>query len=606
MMSDHCEENTAKPSDCENMLIPVQPNGVAVADTLPSDLSERECVLDGYSVFYISDMHLESKIVRRFQSEKYVTDNQVHEFIIEIVRELFSDELVKSITSYLPMAVIFCGDITGVFEIAKVFYGEFISKWSEIRKFDGRYHHVYAVLGNHEFWEFKTIQACFNSYKRLFDNLGICVLNNTMVPFGQITTSEDRDSYIRREAKAYPQKTQRQLERMYDNISRRRHTLWIVGGVGFAGYNETFNATQGIYRNALTHEEERGETEKWNKIYEQARLQAKSSNDMLLTVTHNPLSDWKKDGLPHHNCVYFSGHNHRQELFQDKENNSYIFADNQIGYHHDLPIKFKRAFIYKKTNPFASLMDGYHEISNHDYFRFCDYIGDAIRGTGNIDRLIQNHMAKFYMVKQVGFYGFFLISSTRAYLCAGGNTILMPKYYTIQEINEKFLPMVNNFKKILMPYRKAQEKISKSIKKFGGSGRIHGCIIDIDYFNHVLLNPQNGKTEFYYSPQYGCVELFDDLIDLLNSHNPTLAQNYFKQLSLGPDTLLQYKKDAEVKHEKGGEIIQVDIKHSVYSGSRQVNQIQRLFDKKVLRAWQESLLREETSSDGIGIVRRIE
>ena len=233
MMSDHCEENTAKPSDCENMLIPVQPNGVAVADTLPSDLSERECVLDGYSVFYISDMHLESKIVRRFQSEKYVTDNQVHEFIIEIVRELFSDELVKSITSYLPMAVIFCGDITGVFEIAKVFYGEFISKWSEIRKFDGRYHHVYAVLGNHEFWEFKTIQACFNSYKRLFDNLGICVLNNTMVPFGQITTSEDRDSYIRREAKAYPQKTQRQLERMYENISRRSHTLWIVGGVGF-------------------------------------------------------------------------------------------------------------------------------------------------------------------------------------------------------------------------------------------------------------------------------------------------------------------------------------------------------------------------------------
>ena len=31
-------------------------------------------------------------------------------------------------------------------------------------------------------------------------------------------------------------------------------------------------------------------------------------------------------------------------------------------------------------------------------------------------------------------------------------------------------------------------------QKYRISGKVHGCIVDIDYFNHIYLNPQDGKN----------------------------------------------------------------------------------------------------------------
>ena len=45
------------------------------------------------------------------------------------------------------------------------------------------------------------------------------------------------------------------------------------------------------------------------------------------------------------------------------------------------------------------------------------------------------------------------------------------------------------------PYRNALKTISKEIRAFGGNGNIHGCIIDIDFFNHIYVNPFDGKIE---------------------------------------------------------------------------------------------------------------
>ena len=52
-------------------------------------------------------------------------------------------------------------------------------------------------------------------------------------------------------------------------------------------------------------------------------------------------------------------------------------------------------------------------------------------------------------------------------------------------------------KEPLDKYTRYQEKIAEKIKKIGGSGNIHGCIIDIDFFNHVYINPNDMKITGY-------------------------------------------------------------------------------------------------------------
>lgn len=37
-------------------------------------------------------------------------------------------------------------------------------------------------------------------------------------------------------------------------------------------------------------------------------------------------------------------------------------------------------------------------------------------------------------------------------------------------------------------------------------------------------------------------------------------------------------------------LVQIDIKNSIYAISNRMNQLQRLFDKKILRDWNEELL----------------
>ncbi|PGA45610.1 hypothetical protein, partial [Bacillus pseudomycoides] len=48
-------------------------------------------------------------------------------------------------------------------------------------------------------------------------------------------------------------------------------------------------------------------------------------------------------------------------------------------------------------------------------------------------------------------------------------------------------------------YNQALKSISDSIKKFGGNGTIHGCIVDIDFFNHIYVNPEDGTVTPYFA-----------------------------------------------------------------------------------------------------------
>lgn len=524
--------------------------------------------------YYISDIHLPHKIIKKF--EKTPLESKIRNYVKEIAVGLFSEELIKSLNSSKNPIIIFGGDISSSFELSKIFYTEFMKKWEKIHKeFRAqreKYYteiipnkeflekllsgpdekRIYAVLGNHEFWDFENIDTCYNTYRDLFQSLGIILLENTICEVCNMV---------------------------------------VVGGTGFAGWNNKFNADTKLYRLTLNRDEEIEQCRLWAEVYNKAIRLSREKDKPLIVITHNPLSDWKQDAQPHHNCVYFNGHTHKNNLYHDEERNIHIYANNQVGYENPIA-EFKRAYLYERANPFASYDDGYWEISSGNYLKFYDYMCETISGNKLVERQINKNNAKFYMIKHKEYYGFFVISPTTSYICAGGHIRKIGKAKDIEEFDKDFLRIIDRYLITLSPYRNAQENIAKAIKTFGGTGTIHGCIIDIDFFNHVMLNPSDGKITYYYSPQLGYVEPYDNMLALLESHNKELAVRYRKRAGLLEGTLTTQNLITSPSN-----LIKVDIKNSIYKVSNRMNQIQRLFDKKILREWNEEFLKNDVIED---------
>lgn len=359
-------------------------------------------------VYYISDIHLIHKVATKFK--KRATDEQIERYIKRLARESLTKEIRETIFSYEGVIILFGGDVSSDFELAKIFYTEFMKQWNkEIKNRQASNSYVYAILGNHEFWSFNSINECYEAYGNLFESLNICFLNNTLTWFGEPKFPKKR---IQNENSLVPQNVQfkrEEDEEDYDYQMQHIHNIVIVGGVGFAGYNREFNADLNIYQEAINREEEILLTRKWEEVYTLALQHAKEMKSLLIVLTHNPLCDWKENGTEDPNCIYINGHNHKNYLYHDDEHNIHTFADNQIGYHAS-KVQFKEAYIYDRFNPFAMHGDGYHEINSSDYLRFYDFMREKISGNGLVERLLKTQDAHFYMIKHKGFYGFFVIS----------------------------------------------------------------------------------------------------------------------------------------------------------------------------------------------------
>ena len=213
-------------------------------------------------------------------------------------------------------------------------------------------------------------------------------------------------------------------------------------------------------------------------------------------------------------------------------------------------------------------------------------------GNGVVDRHIQMYGGRMIAIKRDGFYGFFLVSTKGTYICSGGRITKVSDTPEIDKYYSNFGAIVKKYIEIVSPYRSVQERISAEVKKVGGSGIIHGCIVDIDFTNHIQVDPYNGKLKFYHSPSMGIMKSYDSLMQLLEEKNPVLFENAKMLLDFGSSELLSLRVQSYSNmYEK------IDIANSMYAVSNKMNQIQRLFDRKVLRAWDDNILAYEASDE---------
>ena len=120
---------------------------------------------DGLRIAYISDIHLEHHL-------KYYDGNE-EKMIEDIVEKLYhSLECLDRRRSIRIYAVFFGGDISEIPEMTIKFFEKFRMK---VKK------HIFFVLGNHEYVEFKDVQSCVEFYRERLQKLNITLLHNEYI-----------------------------------------------------------------------------------------------------------------------------------------------------------------------------------------------------------------------------------------------------------------------------------------------------------------------------------------------------------------------------------------------------------------------------------------
>lgn len=504
-----------------------------------NSLLSDSMVFGGYdseriAINYISDIHIEHHI----DKEKPVKPQ-----IQRIAKRLANSQTGK--------IVLFGGDVAKDREICSMFFREYLYYAKRLKEDKAEF---YVVLGNHELADFDRVDDARVFYNELFSDLGIHFLSNNHI---------EGDNVI------------------------------VFGGTGFAKYNPAFNALNSLNAATLTREEEKIETDKFEASYCCALEKAVKERRPLVVLSHYPTKDCIENDRCDSHAIYFTGHTHKNFCENSEQRN--IYSDNQIGYDKG-DIVFKTAIIGTVENPFSGYEDGCYQITIDQYTDFYHYCGEYISGATTIKNILI-YGGKLYMIKSHEFYGFFVQKGyQKISICVGGRIRKLPNVKSIKHLMNNFDAMVCAYMKRMAPYRRAQEQISQEVQALGLSGKIHGCIIDVDFYNHIMLNPTDGSVTYYYSPTFGEIKRYDSFYELLkNVQNHSLLESQRdKSLKLCSTTSSEdhmLTMDMPVRSIGLIETETVDIKDGIYGLSRKLNQIQRLFTSRILRDWNEEIIK---------------
>lgn len=427
------------------------------------------------------------------------------------------------------------------------------------------YRKIIVILGNHEYIGFQDVQDAVEYFKPRLTELGITLLINEYI--------EVDNAYM------------------------------IYGGTGFAKYNIEYNANKLVCCQNFTRDIEIKETTLFEEGYQKAKQLSKEKDISLVCVSHYPVKDCmsKIDS----DTIYFNGHNHSN--YYRRNETEIIYADNQIGYENP-NIVFKNMSTGLETNPYFELNDGLYETTINDYLQFYRHIGEYIGDGTLLYQRCQNDKASIYVIKRKGYYGFFIVNPEKGIsIVNGGKTKKITPSTDLQWLFDNFEVVLSKYIQVLAPLRKAQEQISKELKSLGFSGTIHGCIVDIDFYHHIMLNPLDGTMTYYYSSTFGLAQslsTFDDVIKsiknkdvgfLATNRDYNLLLQQFKKMKkdnclIGKSSesyLLETSTNEEVKEQV------VSRTEGMYGISRRINPLQRIFEGHVLREFDMKLVENQ-------------
>lgn len=183
-------------------------------------------------------------------------------------------------------------------------------------------------------------------------------------------------------------------------------------------------------------------------------------------------------------------------------------------------------------------------------------------------------------------------------LLSGGS----PKrlYHDLNYYYKNLDKYVCNIKTIMNSYMDKLLDISKVIKSIGGDGSIHGCIVDIDYYNHIYINPVDGKITPYFAYDMEQKYVYKDLYTLLAEKKPSLLPGYVEWQKIDSNN------EIVVRNTELTDLAVLVTDKKIYRASKIIKSVQYLLFQDVVREWNDKILRISNREETIGEMERLE
>uniref|UniRef100_A0A7C9JCE9 Calcineurin-like phosphoesterase domain-containing protein n=1 Tax=Muribaculaceae bacterium Z82 TaxID=2304548 RepID=A0A7C9JCE9_9BACT len=500
--------------------------------------------------YYISDVHVE------YQIRPEELDGEVGRAIREKV-----SELISSIEK--PGPVLVGGDVSANYECLEKFYDSLNDAMSSSPIYSNRAY-IVSVFGNHEtaFMEwgddrgqhvdprfskkkFDALRRAIEGHPHLVDSF--LLDNELFIEYNGMSRFKRHRSVIGEDDI---------LSMSEDDLRERllQATTIILGGEG--NVHEGFSGLRSF-----------------SDVYEKVLSVAK--DDRVIVLTHHPMSSWSASE-PNSNWIYVSGHTHKRSA-RELENGAIILSDGQIG---KTPCRwFFKSFLKSGFyDPFLSWEDGVYEIDRQQYMDF-----NAGRG---IEASRVNRKGQIVMIKRDDVYMFLLRGQSKTYILDGANIKTAEHESDYYYAN---LPIyVGVLRHSFARYREAIRLIAQEVKRIGGRGDIHGCIVDISFYNHIYLDPWTGEIKPYYARENGHERYYSNLFELL-SCSPDRGS---RRLSGCRDLLADKEvcRDLPILSRENKISITAEFAFPKSSSSRMMRKIQYALDDGVVREWNDAAL----------------
>lgn len=563
---------------------------VTTASSLPVlyDLTAGDNIPNIGKFFYITDLHLESQLGLTGMTVDEIKGN-VAQKVDEMLGGLSKEDMADGV-------LLVGGDVADSEEVAKIF-------------FDAVFFHFHGpiifVLGNHELWdgctyangkscqkrsidEVVTAYKQFNKTKFGFEAKMYCLENEVLVCYKNSMYQNSDEFGVGRKTAGMPRgglcvlteemllnTSTDDLREFFDECS-----MIVLGGLGFCGLNPRYNADTGLFRDRVSREEDVERSKRFRAVYD--RVVSCADNKRVVVLTHTQTEDWTTDA-PHPNWVYVNGHTHQNGLVKTEDGVTVLY-DNQVGYK---PKKWhlNQFSLERYYDPFEAWADGIYRITPQQYMDF-----NAGRG---IQMEYFRQQGDIYALKQKGIYMFMLQHGIGLYLLRGGQKLNV--FHGLEYYAANLEKYVEKIQAAFRPYRNALDKIAAEVKRFGGSGYVHGSIVDIDFYNHIYLDPFDGYLMPYFAFDVTGRREFHSVQELLESSPvPALGSDgkplllaYTKLLDTGGVSIL-----APTVKEDALAVVPMEVldEKNIYAPSRVMKSIQYLLDKGVVRVWNDAVL----------------
>ena len=137
---------------------------------------------------------------------------------------------------------------------------------------------------------------------------------------------------------------------------------------------------------------------------------------------------------------------------------------------------------------------------------------------------------------------------------------------------------------------------------FNLSGKIHGCIVDIDWSNHIYINPYDGTVVSYNAASMYDKNVYKNTRSLLSAQRPEMLASFDELISKNKtDSHTALLVQNEGVHNpllvQTDDISQESVKvydYDMYAISNRLKPLQAIYDIKWIQVWYDDVLHDDT------------